>query len=99
MSLIGSKEDLFLAVLKKNHEIVAIIDWINLLYESVYIMDSGVLDMYLAYLINQGDMWTLASEDLIKKEKRRYGWGRPYLKEVFKAEWEKLNAIEKNKKV
>jgi hypothetical protein len=97
--LIGSKEDLFLAVLKKNQEIVAIIDWINLLYESVYIMSSGVLDGYLAYLINQGDMWTLASEDSIKKERRRYGFGRSYLREIFKEELEKLNAIEKNKNV
>jgi hypothetical protein len=99
MDLIGSKEDLFLAVLKKNQEIVAIVDWINLLYESVYIMDTGFLNGYLAYLINQGDIWTLASEDLIKKERRRYGCRIPYLKEVFKAEWEKLNAIEKNKNV
>jgi hypothetical protein len=93
-SWIGSEEDLFLAVLMKNQEPVAIVDWVNLLYDSVYMMDSCYLDRYLTYLINQGELWTLASEDLIKKERRRFGDRVPYLKEVFKAELEKLKMIE-----
>jgi hypothetical protein len=95
------KEDLFLTVLTLNHRHLAIIDWIDLTCESVFILPSYFLNDFLESLIERyyvsgnKEKWflSLALERLEEKEKRRFGWGNSYLSEIFKKE---IQEIEEN---
>ena len=94
------KDYLFLTVLTKNHQPVAIIDWINLFWETVFILPSYFLNVFVYNLMRNGDFdfFSLASENFYNKEKRRFGFGRGYLGQVFKKELEELEIKIKEKK-
>jgi hypothetical protein len=101
-----SKEDLFLTVLTLNHSHLAIIDWIYLTHESVFILPSYFLNEFLENLIERyyisgnKEKWSLflALERLEEKEKRRFGWRKPYLSEIFKKEIQEIEESFKKRK-
>jgi hypothetical protein len=92
------KEDLFLTVLRSNHDHEVIIDWIDLTRESVFILPSYFLNEYLENLIERyhidenKEKWflSLPQENLEKKEKRRFGCEFSYLREIFQKELQEL---------
>jgi hypothetical protein len=95
--LFFDKESLFLTVLRSNDKLLAIVDWVDLTRMSVFILPSYFLNEYIESLVRRGGLVFLPYEDEIRKIKRRFGFDFPYLKNVFKDEWEKIEKLEKLK--
>jgi hypothetical protein len=95
--LFFGEESLFLTVLRSNDKLLAIVDWVDLTQMSVFILPSYFLNEYIESLVKRGWLVFLPHEDEIRKMKRRFGFDFPYLKNVFKDEWEKIEKLEKLK--